>query len=246
MSLSNFHPITVSYLIYLPSIIKSVAWVTFQLAGGSVASWSLYGTLALTCHLCFNTFPIKQDEVGPRLSQVGTSDFNHVSNYNDNGAAAIFSAALPTFNISGGKGRRPLSNESPPMRGSRALSWNEMNPLPIIVAGERVGVRRVITLRSFPRHSIPAHYSPCGAAAARSAGFIRGHGEVFCGSRLSVCATLKTTQACGTRHPERARWREKRPTCCHENCRAGASGGISLTLLPPNGRMLKKWKNVRD
>lgn len=221
MSLSNFHPITVFHLTCLPFIIKCAAWVTFQLADG-VAYWSLYGTLALTCHLWFNTSPIKQEEVGPRLAQVGTSDFNHVSNYNDNGAAAIFSAALPTFDISVGKGRRSLSNENTPIRGSSAFSWNEMNPLPIIAVGERVGVRRPLQhIRGCASESLQRPIQPDSS-----------EDKMRC--RLNVWATLgqlwllKGDTLTEKKTGEKADLLPWKLLCRSFRC-------IRLTLLPPNG-----------
>lgn len=192
MSVGNFHPIS----FYLPCVFKSVAWVTFQLADCRVVSWSLYGTLALTCHLWFNTFSIKRERSALLPCEVGTSDCNHVSNYNANGAAAIFSAAPPTFNISGGKGRRSPSHSNKRLQSIPA-KWNKSNSYRRRWAGRRETFHHIPLASSrFPVTQfqlITAHRRlwQWVTSALHSAWFIRGQGEMFCRWRLEVWVTLR-------------------------------------------------------
>lgn len=119
-----------------------------------------------------------------------------------------------------------------------------MNPLLIVVA-EGVGMRHFITfhllLLASPSLSSSSlqHIRGCDSESLQcSIQADSSEDKVRCSAAGSWRFDGHSdSSSFGNATPWPRRWREKRPTCCHENRCADSLGCISLTLLPSYGRI---------
>lgn len=195
VSLGNFHPITAFLLIYFAFVFKFGSHFSWQTAELSPDNYMAPWLSPATSGLMHSPLNGKRSALWP--CEVGTSDFNHVSNYNANGAAAIFSAAPPTFNISAGKGRRSLSNSNKRLR-SIFMKWNKSTSYPHRGASRRETFHHIPLAFLFTSpvtqfQLITAHQRlwQWVTLALYSARFIIGQGEMFWHWRLKVWVTLR-------------------------------------------------------